>query len=219
MIIRTLREDRGWSQEQLAETSGVSVRTVQRIESGGRASLESLKCFAAVFETTIPDLRKDADMTDHDTPIESQEPTRKVPLENAPGLTDEDRAALKYARHLRKYDSWYDDKDGWDHEDRPDDPNLSGDENRVLKQVRRERNFYRSLGAYGITVGFLFLLNFMTSDYMWAVWPAMGMAIPLIFQAMHTFGNDRVLGDDWEREQVEKRLHKLSGRPARPQRR
>ncbi|WP_127076957.1 helix-turn-helix domain-containing protein [Rhodomicrobium lacus] len=27
-----------WSQEQLAETSGVSVRTIQRIEQGGIAS-------------------------------------------------------------------------------------------------------------------------------------------------------------------------------------
>ncbi|CAM4169684.1 XRE family transcriptional regulator [Vibrio agarivorans] len=34
MIIRKLRLKRGWTQEQLAELSGLSIRTVQRIERG-----------------------------------------------------------------------------------------------------------------------------------------------------------------------------------------
>ncbi len=139
MIVRTLREDRGWSQEQLAQTSGVSVRTIQRIETGGRASLETLKCFAAGFETTIPELKKDADMTDHDKPIESVEPAPKPPLEDTPGLSDDDRAALRYARNLRKYDKAFDVEFslGADDDDIPNDPNLSPDENRILRQVRR----------------------------------------------------------------------------------
>ena len=32
MLIQKLRLQRGWSQEQLAELSGLSVRTIQRIE-------------------------------------------------------------------------------------------------------------------------------------------------------------------------------------------
>lgn len=47
--IRQLRESRGWSQEHLASLSGLSVRTVQRIETSGQASPESKMALAAAF--------------------------------------------------------------------------------------------------------------------------------------------------------------------------
>ncbi len=58
MIVHKLRLQRGWSQEQLAEFSGLSVRTIQRIEKGQKASLESLKSLAAVFELQVSDHRR-----------------------------------------------------------------------------------------------------------------------------------------------------------------
>ena len=64
MIIQKLRVDRGWSQEELAAHSGLSVRTIQRIENGKRASLESLKCLAAVFEYQVSDLIQENPMND-----------------------------------------------------------------------------------------------------------------------------------------------------------
>jgi|TARA_B110000967_G_scaffold111702_1_gene114343 transcriptional regulator with XRE-family HTH domain len=56
--IKKLRLERHWSQEQLAEMSGLSIRTIQRIENGENAGLESLKSLAAVFETNIKDSNK-----------------------------------------------------------------------------------------------------------------------------------------------------------------
>lgn len=50
MLIQKLRLQHGWSQQQLADLSGLSVRTIQRIEQGQVASTESLKSLAAVFE-------------------------------------------------------------------------------------------------------------------------------------------------------------------------
>ena len=50
MLIRKLRLQRGWSQEQLAELTGLSVRTIQRVERGYPPSLESRNALAAVFE-------------------------------------------------------------------------------------------------------------------------------------------------------------------------
>ena len=50
MLVQKLRLQRGWSQEQLAELSGLSVRTIQRLERGQVASIESLKALAAAFE-------------------------------------------------------------------------------------------------------------------------------------------------------------------------
>ena len=67
MIIQKFRVDKGWSQEELAAHSGLSVRTIQRIENGKRASLESLKCLAAVFETQVSDLMQENPMNDTQT--------------------------------------------------------------------------------------------------------------------------------------------------------
>ena len=56
--IKKMRLELHWSQEQLAEMSGLSIRTIQRIENGENAGLESLKSLAAVFETNIEDSNK-----------------------------------------------------------------------------------------------------------------------------------------------------------------
>ncbi|MBC8753834.1 helix-turn-helix domain-containing protein [Kordia sp. YSTF-M3] len=56
--IKKMRLERHWSQEQLAEMSGLSIRTIQRIENGENAGLETLKALAAVFETNITDSDK-----------------------------------------------------------------------------------------------------------------------------------------------------------------
>lgn len=59
MSIRQRRLDKGWSQSQLAEFCGLSLRTVQRIEKGQKPTMESLKALASVFETGISDLVPD----------------------------------------------------------------------------------------------------------------------------------------------------------------
>ncbi len=56
-MIKKIRISKGWSQEQLAEFSGLSVRTIQRLERGYSAGLESLKCIAAVFEVNVSELQ------------------------------------------------------------------------------------------------------------------------------------------------------------------
>ncbi|NVK22754.1 MAG: helix-turn-helix domain-containing protein [Kangiellaceae bacterium] len=53
MIVRKLRLKRGWSQEHLAQLTGLNVRTIQRIERGQTPSLESRKSLAAIFEVDI----------------------------------------------------------------------------------------------------------------------------------------------------------------------
>jgi len=60
--IKKMRLDRHWSQDQLAEMSGLSIRTIQRIENGENAGLESLKSLGAVFETNIADSDKKVEM-------------------------------------------------------------------------------------------------------------------------------------------------------------
>jgi len=50
-LLRELRLQRGMSQETLAEAAGLSTRTVQRLERGGLASMETAMALAAVFDT------------------------------------------------------------------------------------------------------------------------------------------------------------------------
>lgn len=100
MSIQSLRLARGWSQEDLALHSGLSVRTIQRVESGRKAGLETLKCLAAVFETSVTELIKEQDMTAAaQTP--TSEPARAP--ETPEGLTTEEEDAIDYVDNLRAF--------------------------------------------------------------------------------------------------------------------
>lgn len=85
MIVRKLRLQRGWSQDQLAQMSGLSIRTIQRIERGQNPGLDSLKSLAAVFKVDISDLQEEQ------------------PMANETSFTYEEQQALKYVRDLKGF--------------------------------------------------------------------------------------------------------------------
>jgi len=58
-MIKKIRLSKGWSQEQLSQFSGLSVRTIQRIERGHRGGTESLKCIAAAFDVDVSIIQSD----------------------------------------------------------------------------------------------------------------------------------------------------------------
>ncbi len=55
-LIRKHRTERMWSQEQLADISGLGLRTIQRLESRGNTSFDTIKALAAVFEVEADSL-------------------------------------------------------------------------------------------------------------------------------------------------------------------
>jgi len=57
--IKKLRKHSGWSQERLADISGISLRTIQRIENGDNASLESQLAIATAFNMSPVELMDD----------------------------------------------------------------------------------------------------------------------------------------------------------------
>lgn len=87
MIIRKLRLQRGWSQEQLAEFSGLSIRTIQRIERGQKPGLDSLKSLAAVFEVQLSELQS---TQENDMNIEQQ-------------LPHDEEKAIEYVRDIKGF--------------------------------------------------------------------------------------------------------------------
>jgi transcriptional regulator with XRE-family HTH domain len=88
MLVQKLRLQRGWSQEQLAELSGLSVRTIQRVERGSTASVESLKALGAVFEVDFSSL-KEVEMSATETVT--------------PNVTSQEALALAHVRRVKGF--------------------------------------------------------------------------------------------------------------------
>lgn len=89
MIVRKLRLQRGWSQDHLAQLSGLNIRTIQRIERGQSAGLESLKSLAAVFEVSYSDLQTKDELMNTESNINH-------------ASTDEQQA-LEYVRDIKGF--------------------------------------------------------------------------------------------------------------------
>jgi transcriptional regulator with XRE-family HTH domain len=151
MLIQKLRLKRGWSQQQLADASGLSVRTIQRIENGQTPSVETLKSLAAVFEVDFSTL----------SPEEPVNPS-----------TREEEEAFRYVRKLR--------------------------------------GFYVHLFQYVIACAGLAAINLVfVPQRLWVQWVIAGWGIGLLAHAFSVFRPSWLLGPQWERAQVERRL----GRP------
>lgn len=174
MLVQKLRLQRGWSQEQLAELSGLSVRTVQRIERGLPASTETLKSLASVFEidfSTLQATQEPTMTTSVHPPIPGFTPTKPPPANPNPQVS------------------------------------VSPDEEAALRHVRKIRGFYGHLAQYVVVISFLVILNLITSPkYFWAMWPAMGWGMGVLFHGMRVFGKMPFMNADWEKRQVEKYL-------------
>ncbi|NGP52290.1 XRE family transcriptional regulator [Thioalkalivibrio sp. XN8] len=86
MIVRKLRLQRGWSQDQLAELMDVSVRTVQRLERGQKPSLETARSLAAVFEVDISSFISE----ETDMPEKAE-------------LQQDEKEAIEYAKGVKEF--------------------------------------------------------------------------------------------------------------------
>ncbi|MGY0398423.1 MAG: 2TM domain-containing protein [Ostreibacterium sp.] len=100
MLIQKLRLQHGWSQQQLAEMSGLSTRTIQRIEKGKKPSIESLKSLAAVFEMNFIILQKELAMTAQSTKTTAQLAGNQI--DNL-SLNPKETEALKKVKKIKKF--------------------------------------------------------------------------------------------------------------------
>jgi transcriptional regulator with XRE-family HTH domain len=57
--VRTMRDIKHWTQQHLADVAGVLLRTVQRVEKGDGASVETLGALANAFDVSIDILQAD----------------------------------------------------------------------------------------------------------------------------------------------------------------
>ncbi len=69
--IADLRQTVGWTQERLATESGVGLRTIQRLEAGNEASLETLSLVADALRVPVSELFTKIDDADFGTRVEA----------------------------------------------------------------------------------------------------------------------------------------------------
>ena len=112
-IIRKLRPQRGWTQDQLAEFAGINVRSVQRIERGADASLETLKAMAAVFEVDLASLQNGAALMETLSSIAQDE---KEASEYVKGVREFYSHVFLYAVFAIVFPSAFGGKFGFDHQ-------------------------------------------------------------------------------------------------------
>lgn len=96
MLVQKLRLQRGWSQEQLATVSGLSVRTIQRIERGQSASLETLATLASVFEIDVSKLTVEKETDMQGIAVDSREAEEAIAFERV-------RKIKKFYLHVAQY--------------------------------------------------------------------------------------------------------------------
>lgn len=106
MIVRKLRLKRGWSQEQLAELTDLSVRTIQRAERGQKPSLETARSLASVFEVDISTFNKGVIIMNpidqhKQTNQESEPHTYTQPKKEE--LKDDEKEAIEYVKGVKEF--------------------------------------------------------------------------------------------------------------------
>ena len=95
MIVRKLRLRRAWSQETLAQLSGLSVRTIQRLERGQSAGLESLQALASALEVDVSTLQP---LREEPTTM-----TNESKVMNEPMITSVEEAAIRHVRDIKGF--------------------------------------------------------------------------------------------------------------------
>ena len=179
MLVQKLRLQRGWSQEQLAELSGLSVRTVQRIERGLPASNETLKSLASVFEIDFSTLQATQEPAMTTDVASTLNPALNQTVNNPSAAFPAQSASTS----------------------------VNADEEAAFRHVRKIRGFYGHLARYVIVISALAVFNFIKSpNYFWVIWPALGWGLGILFHGMRVFGTMPFMNADWEKRQVEKYL-------------
>lgn len=71
---------------------------------------------------------------------------------------------------------------------------------RARKRVKQLKDFYSHLAVYIAVIGFLAVVNYLTGDFPWVIFPAGGWGIGLFIHAMETFNFG--LGAAWEERKI-----------------
>jgi len=176
MLVRKLRLERGWSQDELATMTDLSVRTIQRIERGQPASLESQKALAAIFDTE-PSVFAPARQTDTETPMSDPAPT--------PETTDQTPESQRHSKRFHVS---------------PEEARA------LSRIRRKRFFYIHLMWYGAVMILLMGINLAASPGRFWAIWPMLGWGFGIAAHAITAFGMQPLLGPDWERRQLEKEL-------------
>ncbi len=180
MILRKLRLKKGWSQEQLAQISGLNVRTIQRIERGQAPSLESKKSLAAAFEVQLATFDQLSGSSD-----------------KAAELVDQQVASIeKDEANMKQHNS---------SENQYANPEqLETDEHNAIEYARGIKEFYNHLFFY---VVFASMIAFVKGfDDSVVIWGLLGWTVGVVIHGLNAYELINIFNANWERKLAEKKL-------------
>lgn len=74
---------------------------------------------------------------------------------------------------------------------------------RAKERVQAIKGFYNNLLAYCIIIPFLAWINYNTTSFPWAIFPAIGWGIGLLGHWSNAYGYNPLFGKDWEKRKLE----------------
>ncbi|UXN32442.1 helix-turn-helix domain-containing protein [Glutamicibacter sp. M10] len=85
--VAELRRTKGWTQERLAKESGITVRTIQRLEAGNDASLESISLVARALDVQVGELFQSVQTPNFSQAVEGLESRTRIEQERRDSIT------------------------------------------------------------------------------------------------------------------------------------
>lgn len=82
--------------------------------------------------------------------------------------------------------------------------NLNQDDRylKAKKKVKAIKGFYGNLLAYCIVIPILAFINYRTTDFPWAIFPAIGWGFGLVMNGFCAYGYNPIFGKDWEERKI-----------------
>ncbi|AVR46105.1 histidine kinase [Christiangramia fulva] len=79
---------------------------------------------------------------------------------------------------------------------------------RAREQVKKEKGFYGNLIAYLIVIPALAVFNYLTVDFVWVIFPAIGWGLGLALHAVQVFDWNPFLSKEWEERKIKEIIEK-----------
>ena len=74
---------------------------------------------------------------------------------------------------------------------------------RAKERVQSIKGFYSNLMAYCIIIPFLAWINYNTTSFPWAIFPAIGWGIGLLGHWSNAYGYNPLFSRDWEKRKLD----------------
>ena len=79
---------------------------------------------------------------------------------------------------------------------------------KAKEKVEALKGFYGNLAAYCLVIPFLVWLNFRTTSFPWAIFPALGWGFGLLMHGLEAYGYNPLWGKRWEERKIRELMEK-----------